>query len=113
MIFSSSLAIDCPCPYPAAIRTALEWIEGHDIAGMELTEAPGTSCGMGARYENGFLTLTGIQDGGKGVVRIFDLAGRTVGLFHIEGDDCHVNVELSPGMYVVSANGDSVKFMVG
>lgn len=85
----------------------------YDIAGMELTEAPGTSCGMGARYENGFLTLTGIQDGGKGVVRIFDLAGRTVGLFHIEGDDCHVNVELSPGMYVVSANGDSVKFMVG
>lgn len=38
MIFSSSLAIDCPCPYPAAIRTALEWIAGHDIAGME----PGT-----------------------------------------------------------------------
>lgn len=38
MIFSSSLAIDCPCPYPAAIRTALEWIAGHDIATME----PGT-----------------------------------------------------------------------
>ena len=38
MIFSSSLAIGCPCQYPAAIQTALEWIASRDVANME----PGT-----------------------------------------------------------------------
>lgn len=38
MVFSSSLAIGHPYPYPVAIQTALEWIAGHDIANME----PGT-----------------------------------------------------------------------
>ena len=36
MIFSSAFAIGCPCQYPAAIKTALEWITSHDIANMEL-----------------------------------------------------------------------------
>lgn len=35
MIFSSSLAIGCPCPYPEAIQTALEWLTNHDLANME------------------------------------------------------------------------------
>lgn len=35
MILSSSFAIDCPYQYPAAIRTALEWITSHDLANME------------------------------------------------------------------------------
>ena len=38
MIFSSSFAIGCPCQYPSAIQTVLEWITSHDVANME----PGT-----------------------------------------------------------------------
>ncbi len=35
MIFSSVNALECPCKYPPAIQTALDWIAGHDVAHME------------------------------------------------------------------------------
>lgn len=35
MIFSSSQAINCPYQYPAAIKTALDWIKNHDVANMD------------------------------------------------------------------------------
>ncbi len=35
MIYSSVRALECPCQYPDAIRTALTWIAEHDIAHMD------------------------------------------------------------------------------
>ena len=35
MIFSSLNAKPCPYQYPTAIQAALDWIAGHDLAGME------------------------------------------------------------------------------
>lgn len=35
MIFASANALECPCKYPAAIQTALDWITQHDVAHME------------------------------------------------------------------------------
>lgn len=35
MIFTSADAMECPCKYPAAIQTALDWIAEHDVAHLE------------------------------------------------------------------------------
>lgn len=35
MIFASVNALECPCRYPAAIETALNWIKDHDVEHME------------------------------------------------------------------------------
>ena len=86
-----------------------------DIAGIETVDSHRDACEMEARYENGFLTLVlpwREKGGDEVVVRISDLSGRSVGLFHTGEKCCRVAVELSPGIYVVSAIGDAVKVVV-